>query len=53
MEKQKLRMWLKNSLMKKGFDIKLKGFKIIKLGDGIEVEETNFAEEVAATASKN
>lgn len=37
----------------KGFDIKLKGFKIIKLGDGIEVEETNFAEEVAATASKN
>ena len=36
-----------------GFDIKLKGFKIIKLGDGIEVEETNFAEEVAATASKN
>jgi elongation factor Ts len=36
-----------------GFDIKLKGFKVIKLGDGIEVEETNFAEEVAATASKN
>ena len=38
---------------KKGFDIKLKGFKFIKLGDGIEVEETNFAEEVAATVSKN
>jgi len=26
---------------------------MIKLGDGIEVEETNFAEEVAATAGKN
>ena len=31
-------------------DVKIKGFKILKLGDGIEVGETNFAAEVAATA---
>ena len=37
----------------KNSEIELTGFKMIKLGDGIEVEETNFAEEVAATAGKN
>ncbi len=31
-------------------DVKIKGFKILKLGDGIEVGEANFAAEVAATA---
>ncbi len=31
-------------------DVKIKGFKILKLGEGIEVGESNFAEEVAATA---
>ena len=31
-------------------DVKIKGFKILKLGDGIEVGESNFAAEVAATA---
>ena len=31
-------------------DVKIKGFKILKLGDGIEVGENNFAADVAATA---
>ena len=31
-------------------DVKIKDFKVFKLGEGIEVEEGNFAEEVAATA---
>ena len=31
-------------------DVKIKGFKIFKLGEGIEVGESNFAAEVAATA---
>ena len=31
-------------------DVKIKGFKILKLGEGIEVGESNFAAEVAATA---
>ena len=32
------------------YDVKIKGFKILKLGDGIEVGESNFAADVAATA---
>jgi elongation factor Ts len=32
------------------YDVKIKGFKILKLGEGIEVGESNFAAEVAATA---
>ena len=31
-------------------DVKIKGFRILKLGDGIEVGESNFAADVAATA---
>ena len=31
-------------------DVKIKGFKILKLGDGIELGESNFAADVAATA---
>ena len=31
-------------------DVKIKGFKILKLGDGIEISENNFAADVAATA---
>ncbi len=31
-------------------DVKIKGFKILRLGDGIEVGESNFAADVAATA---
>ena len=31
-------------------DVKIKGFKILKLGDGIEIGENNFAADVAATA---
>ena len=49
----KIKDLVKNFAKEKNSDIELTGFKIIKLGDGIEVEETNFAEEVAATAGKN
>jgi len=49
----KIKDLVKNFAKEKNSDIELTGFKMIKLGDGIEVEETNFAEEVAATASKN
>jgi elongation factor Ts len=49
----KIKDLIKKASVDSGFDIKLKGFKIIKLGDGIEVENTNFAEEVAATVNKN
>ena len=31
-------------------DVNIKGFKILKLGEGVEVSESNFAAEVAATA---
>jgi elongation factor Ts len=31
-------------------NVKLTGFKILKLGEGIEVSENDFAAEVAATA---
>ncbi len=31
-------------------DVRIKGFKILKLGDGIEVGKSNFAADVAATA---
>jgi len=33
-----------------GTDVRIKDFKILKLGEGIEVEESDFAAEVAATA---
>jgi len=49
----KIKDLIKKASLDSGFDIKLKGFKIIKLGEGIEVENTNFAEEVAATVNKN
>jgi len=49
----KIKDLVKNFSKEKNYDIELTGFKMIKLGDGIEVEETNFAEEVAATAGKN
>jgi len=49
----KIKDLIKKASVDSGFDIKLKGFKIIKLGDGIEVENTNFGEEVAATVNKN
>ena len=48
----KIKDLVKNFSKEKNSDIELTGFKMIKLGDGIEVEETNFAEEVAATAGK-
>ena len=48
----KIKDLVKNFAKEKNSDIELTGFKMIKLGDGIEVEETNFAEEVAATAGK-
>jgi len=49
----KIKDLIKKASVDSGFDITLKGFKIIKLGDGIEIENTNFAEEVAATVNKN
>ena len=49
----KIKDLVKNFSKDKNSEIELTGFKMIKLGDGIEVEETNFAEEVAATAGKN
>ena len=49
----KIKDLVKNFAKEKNSDVELTGFKMIKLGDGIEVEETNFAEEVAATAGKN
>ena len=49
----KIKDLVKNFSKEKNSNIELTGFKMIKLGDGIEVEETNFAEEVAATAGKN
>ncbi len=48
----KIKDLVKNFSKEKNSDIELTGFKMIKLGDGIEVEETNFAEEVAVTAGK-
>ena len=49
----KIKDLVKNCSKEKNSDIELTGFKMIKLGDGIEVQDTNFAEEVAATAGKN
>ena len=36
-----------------GTEVKISDFKILKLGEGIEVAENDFAAEVAATANKN
>ena len=36
-----------------GTEVKIKDFKILKLGEGIEVAENDFAAEVAATAGMN
>ena len=36
-----------------GTEVRIKDFKILKLGEGIEVAENDFAAEVAATAGKN
>ena len=33
-----------------GTEVRIKDFKILKLGEGIEVAENDFAAEVAATA---
>ena len=41
---------LSNSL---GTEVKISDFKILKLGEGIEVAEHDFAAEVAATANIN
>ena len=49
----KIKDLVSNLSKETNFDVTIKGFQIIKLGDGIEVEETNFAKEVAATAGKN
>ena len=40
--------FIENSAKEAGAPVKLKGYRILKLGDGIEKEETDFAAEVAA-----
>ena len=46
----KIKDLIKNLSNKLGAQVTLKDFKILKLGDGIEVAENDFAAEVAATA---
>ena len=46
----KIKDLLKKLSLEINHDVKIKGFKILKLGDGIEVGESNFAADVAATA---
>ena len=46
----KIKDIIKNLSNDLGTDVRIKDFKILKLGEGIEVTENNFAAEVAATA---
>ena len=46
----KIKDIIKNLSKDLGADVKIKDFKILKLGEGIEVAENDFAAEVAATA---
>ena len=46
----KIKDIIKNLSMDLGTDVRIKDFKILKLGEGIEVAENDFAAEVAATA---
>ena len=53
MVKLKLKIFIKNLSKDLGTEVKLSDFKILKLGEGIEVAENDFAAEVAATANIN
>ena len=46
----KIKDIIKNLSIDLGTDVQIKDFKILKLGEGIEVAENDFAAEVAATA---
>ena len=46
----KIKDIIKKLSSKINHDVKIKGFKLLKLGEGVEVAESNFAAEVAATA---
>ena len=46
----KIKDMIKNLSNELGTDVRIKDFKILKLGEGIEVAENDFAAEVAATA---
>ena len=47
----KIKDLIKKISLDLGTDVKIKDFKLLKLGEGIEVAESDFAAEVAATAS--
>ena len=49
----KIKDVIKNLSKNIGTEVKIKDFKIFKLGEGIEVAENDFAAEVAATANIN
>ena len=46
----KIKDLIKRTSLEFKTEIKIKGFKILKLGEGVEIEESDFAAEVAATA---
>ena len=46
----KIKDLIKRTSLELKTEIKIKGFKVLKLGDGVEIEESDFAAEVAATA---
>ena len=46
----KIKDLIKKTSLELKTEIKIKGFKVLKLGEGVEIEESDFAAEVAATA---
>ena len=46
----KIKDLIKKTSLEFKTEIKIKGFKVLKLGEGVQIEESDFAAEVAATA---
>ena len=46
----KIKDLIKKTSLELKTEIKIKGFKVLKLGEGVQIEESDFAAEVAATA---
>ena len=46
----KIKDLIKRTSLEFNTEIKIKGFKVLKLGEGVQIEESDFAAEVAATA---
>ena len=46
----KIKDLIKRTSLEFKTDINIKGFKVLKLGEGVQIEESDFAAEVAATA---